>query len=91
MRIAKDHTNGFKISTVKLPCSVWGNHYETIVFHDRQGGDEADSAQYKTEEEARAGHAAMVEKWSKYEHWKPLASLTLAQVKQAFDACPADV
>lgn len=42
-----------------------GKPYETMVFPARGNWTEIDAARYDTEEEARAGHQVMVEKWSK--------------------------
>ena len=80
MRIGKDIVNGFKVSTVKLPCAYAGKHFETMVFIDRVGGDEVACAQYATEEEAIAGHAQAVAKWAAYKHDRPVG-LTLAQLE----------
>ena len=76
----QNKVNGFKVSTVKLPCSCAGMNFETMVFHDRQGGDEVAREQYATEAEAIVGHAKAVAKWSKYKR-QELPGLTLAQLE----------
>ena len=38
--------------------------FETMVFPSRNDMDEQDCERYTTEAEAKAGHDAMVEKWS---------------------------
>lgn len=59
--------NGFEISTVFLGLDHnFGEGppllFETLVWN-RQG-DEVDGARYSTYDEAEAGHARMVNKWS---------------------------
>lgn len=39
--------------------------FETMVFSSQEDMQEEDCDRYSTEAEARAGHQAMVEKWSK--------------------------
>lgn len=61
--------DGIWVSTVWLGVDhQWGSGppliFETMVFLGRGGGCEIDVARYSTEEEALAGHKAMVQKWS---------------------------
>lgn len=58
--------NGKWISTVWVGMAFGKEPpliFETIVFSQREGGEELDAARYSTEEQALAGHRAMVEKW----------------------------
>lgn len=71
-RVARDElTNGCLVSTVWLGL----NHgyggppliFETMVFRPDDGVDGGDMERYSTEAEARAGHDAMVKKWSTHQ------------------------
>lgn len=58
------------VSTVNLGMAPLGETgYETMVFPARDGKvtdwGELDVERYSTHDEAAAGHAAMLEKWSK--------------------------
>ncbi len=62
--------NGRWVSTVWLGLNhSFGNGppliFETMVFPSREKLSEEDCDRYSTEAEALAGHAAMVEKWTK--------------------------
>jgi hypothetical protein len=67
--------NGYCVSTVSLRVAVWGapRPYETMVFP--ADGKEVTSflelaaERYDTEIKARAGHHAMVAKWTTMPPW----------------------
>lgn len=65
----KTTIEGMMVSTVKLPMEHWGGMwYETCAFLP---GDSDVIDRYKTEAEARAGHAkyvAMLEQWVAENH-----------------------
>jgi hypothetical protein len=57
--------DGKWISTVLLPIEhPGGMWFETMVFATQgAGSDDLDCVRYRTEEEARAGHADVVAEW----------------------------
>lgn len=56
--------DGKWVSTVRLPESSFHRNFETMVFRSRDSLGEIDCAKYDTEDEAMAGHEAMIRKWS---------------------------
>jgi hypothetical protein len=56
--------DGKWVSTVKLEDYYPGHLFETMVFPRESHFSELDCRRYFTEDDARKGHAEMVEKWS---------------------------
>lgn len=57
-------TKSFLVSTVELPISNYGYPFETLVFPIKRGKTSMEDIagnRYKTEEEAKRGHAEMCE------------------------------
>lgn len=60
----------FIVSTVKLPEMAYGEQWESMVFPvvgDKVSFSERDCDRYSSDAAAKAGHAAMVLKWSRLE------------------------
>ena len=67
-RVDYTETNGYRISTVYLPHNMRFSGtgaplvFESMVF-EGDGWTDVDCDRYATEDEAREGHARLVEKW----------------------------